>query len=144
MPKVTLMMTSMVPMVLLLMTSITAVATGMAEHSAVRVVTESAMRDINGTPIYDCLEPHIQRFDGTWYAYGFTCRNGSQQFATTCYSSTDLKTWTKRAHWPTNATLDGTTPQSAIALWSIPLPFIVRIERTSHQHALHPCYDCAH
>ena len=81
--------------------------------------TETAMRDEAGQPIYDCLEPHIQRFQGVYYAYGFTVRTPPYQFATTCYSSVDLQSWTKRAHFPINVTDDGSDGQLAIALWYV-------------------------
>jgi hypothetical protein len=63
----------------------------------VNISTTSAMRDASGQPIYDCLEPHISQFNGTYYAYGFTVREEPWQFAGTCYSSRDLKQWTLRA-----------------------------------------------
>jgi hypothetical protein len=78
-----------------------------------------AMRDAGGTPIVDCLEPHIQQFNGTYYAYGFTVRNESEQFATTIYSSEDLRSWTRRAYVPTDPALDGSAPQDAVALWYV-------------------------
>eukprot|EP00040_Diaphanoeca_grandis_P042406 m.264951 g.264951 ORF g.264951 m.264951 type:complete len:354 (-) comp58995_c0_seq1:230-1291(-) len=85
----------------------------------VNISTLMAMRNEDGEPIYDCLEPHVIRVDAIWYAYGFTVRNQSEQFATTCYSSTDLKVWTKRAYFPTNSSVDGTNPQLAVALWYV-------------------------
>jgi hypothetical protein len=77
------------------------------------------MIDTNGKPIHDCLEPHIQRFDGVYYAYGFTVRTPPYQFATTCYASADLVTWSKRAHFPVNITEDGSNGQLAVALWYV-------------------------
>jgi hypothetical protein len=85
----------------------------------VRINTTAAMVDATGAPIYDCLEPHIAHFDGAWWAYGFTARNASQQFATTIYSSPDLRAWTRRGFMPTNASLDGDNPQTAVALWYV-------------------------
>ena len=67
---------------------------------AVPIVTEAAMRDLQGEPIRDCLMPHIAHFNnGTFYAYGFGIpanATGDQRIAT-CYTSTDLAGWTKRA-----------------------------------------------
>lgn len=64
----------------------------------VPITTEAAMRDSNGLPIRDCLMPHIFEHGGCWYAFGFGIpanATGDQRFGT-CYSSPDLKVWTKR------------------------------------------------
>ena len=87
--------------------------------SVAHITTTSAMRDHAGAPITDCLEPHIQKFGNTFYAYGFTIRNQSEQFATTIYSSEDMVTWSKRAYIPVNKTLDGPVYGEAVALWYV-------------------------
>jgi hypothetical protein len=64
----------------------------------VQIATESAMRDESGAPIRDCLMPHITQFNSTWYAYGFgipSNATGDQRYGT-CYTSTNLATWTKQ------------------------------------------------
>ena len=36
----------------------------MQPAAGTHITTTSAMRDSSGAPITDCLEPHIQKFDG--------------------------------------------------------------------------------
>ena len=65
----------------------------------VPITTEAAMRDEQGLQVRDCLMPHIAQFNKTFYAYGFGIpanATGDQRFET-CYTSTDLAAWTKRA-----------------------------------------------
>ena len=88
-------------------------------QSVAHITTTSAMRDASGVPITDCLEPHIQKFGDTYYAYGFTTRNQPEQFATTIYSSDDLVAWSRRAYIPVNKTLDGPLYGEAISLWYV-------------------------
>ena len=65
------------------------------------------MRDENGTVIENCMEPHIFKFDDTYYAYGFaisreaSCTEHWRPEAcmpATCYSSSNLVAW--RHHDP--------------------------------------------
>ncbi len=57
------------------------------------IATETAMRDENGQPIRDCLQPKIRRFGDTWYAYGFNAKDWSG----TIYSTQDFLHWTRCA-----------------------------------------------
>jgi hypothetical protein len=73
----------------------------------VPIATESAMLDDHGAPIRDCLMPHITQFNGTWYAYGYGIpanATGDQRFDT-CYTSTNLESWTKAFQNPSGAPL---------------------------------------
>ena len=110
---------TMMPMLLVLLLLQLALATA-HPASVAHITTTSAMRDVAGAPITDCLEPHIQKFGETFYAYGLTIRNAPEQFACTIYSSADLKAWTKRAYIPVNKTRDGSNPGEAVSTSSPP------------------------
>ena len=106
-----------------------------AAGSVAHITTTSAMRDASGAAITDCLEPHIQRFGDTYYAYGLTIRNASEQFACTIYSSRDLTAWTKRAYIPVNKTLDGSIPGDAVRHWTLlPIAFTTTPPRPHKRH----------